>query len=177
LRTTECLILHRGAILTDKPGLYDFWLVDRRDPNRRLSNMASVTVRDVSTTSDSAAVQKIRSCPAQYATFVYLKGGDHLKKAFQVMAALAEGTSSYRALARTLLAVTYCQTIYTDPANAVYRDKDPVKVDQYFPTTADPSVSAELRTSLASLARKRFTGVDVPPTLAAKIEQTLAETR
>lgn len=172
--TGECLVLHGHRCLTSQPGTYLFWIVDRRAPDNVLSNTVTASVVEATTPEDIDAAAKIAENEGQYAAFVYLKGGEHLTAAFETMLALGDGASSYRSLARTMLAFNYCQTFYVGPESATLREKDPIKVDAFFPDPNDASIPQPLKQTLARLATARFDGETVPETLTAKIEATLS---
>jgi hypothetical protein len=173
----ECLILHRNRCLTAKPGAYRFWISDRRALDDVLSNTVTASVTKASTQEDIEAVSSIAANATEYAVFVYLKGGEHLTDAFGVLSALADGNSSYRPLARTLLAYNYCQTFHVGAGGRTVREKDPVKVDIYFPEPTDVFVPRSLKQNLAQLARARFADDTVPATLTTKIDALLSAGR
>ncbi|MBD3243898.1 MAG: hypothetical protein GF331_25120 [Chitinivibrionales bacterium] len=170
----ECLILHDHRCLTAKPGPYHFWIADRRALDQVLSNTVTASVVEAVTQEDIDAVNTIAANEAQYAAFVYLKGGEHLTGGFETMQTLAAGRSSYRSLARTLLAYNYCQSFYVGPENKTLREKDPAKVDEFFPDPDDSNVPQSLKQTLAQLTRARFEGQTVPAALTEKIETTLS---
>ncbi|MBD3244126.1 MAG: hypothetical protein GF331_26275 [Chitinivibrionales bacterium] len=163
-----CVVLSRGKLVTREPGNYAAVLKNRCD-GEPVSNVASFSVSEAGSEEDREGLESLRKHSRQFAWFMYLDGGEHLKEGLETCLALANGESSYASVCKAVLSINYSAPSYDVSAGKLRRDKDAELVEKYFPPV-DGSVHPGMLRKAIDAAARGF-GVTLPAGLSAKLTQ------
>src|SRR5690606_1188221 len=159
------LIASGETLVTAKPGLYTLELDSEQ------SSMASFNVIPARSPEDVRAVELIEKDPYSFAQFIYLEGGEHLRKGLEVSKTLAAGRSQYSGLAKSILALNYSQSFlgFGLPGGKA-RSKDMREVEKHFPVEMD-GVPEYIQITMASMIRRSFGHGEIPATMQAGFQK------
>lgn len=132
----ETVIVQKGEVITAKPGIYLLSIFNKSD-NLQISNELSVQFVNPATSDQVEAIKSIQKNPNQYGLFMYLNGGDHLAEGKEIVETLAELETPVQEVARAVVAMNYSQLSYNWAKREIRREKDPVKVNNFFPKISE----------------------------------------
>jgi hypothetical protein len=180
-KVIECIISMHGRVITKMPGKYEFWMIHSEDNDARklseispASNKLTISIQSAQQHDDIEAIKTIESNQTAYATFLYLKGGDHIKEGLSIFEKLSDSESSFKAMAKAILSINYCQSFYDIDRKAM-REKDMNKVNKYFPSENEQNLNSILKLNSADMLLNAFKENDIPYALLKRAKTIKSE--
>lgn len=101
------LVVKRGGLLFAEPGMYSLALYKSPKGGIPESNTLIIEFAEPWRPSDMQALRAIEARPYEYALVVYLRGGEHISSGYEIIKAIAGGTSAYAGHAKFVLSCSY----------------------------------------------------------------------